>query len=132
MPSPSLDVNGRAVWGVVPPVEIVSFDRSSFLGRWRAAGNSGEPGSFLTMILGGPPVFRELITGQIIVSFKQSLLWKRFRCMLLTCLVVTALKSKERFSPDYGENRLPSADVAGLLGEDPLRLKSFQICRHRS
>lgn len=64
MPSPSLDVSGRAVWGVLPVVEMVFFDRSSFLGRWRDVGSSGDPGSFLTMILGGGPAFRELCAGK--------------------------------------------------------------------
>lgn len=63
IPSPSLDVNGRAVCGVLPVVDMVFLDRSSFRGRWRVAGSSGDPGSFFTMILGGGAAFRELFVG---------------------------------------------------------------------
>lgn len=60
MPSPSLAVNGRAVAGLLELV-FVFLERSNLLGLCRAVGGSGEPGSFLTMILGGPPAFRELL-----------------------------------------------------------------------
>lgn len=51
MPRPSLAVMGRPVPGAPEP-DAPPFERSSFLGRWRGVG-SGEPGSFLTTILGG-------------------------------------------------------------------------------
>jgi hypothetical protein len=54
---PSLPVSGPRP---VAEVVFVFFDRSSFRGRWRAVGRSGEDGSFFTMIFGGPPAFREL------------------------------------------------------------------------
>jgi hypothetical protein len=38
---------------------FVFLERSSLLGRCRPVGRSGEPGSFLTRIL-GPPAFRDL------------------------------------------------------------------------
>jgi len=40
---------------------LVFLERSNLLGRWRAVARSGEPGSFLTNILGGPPALRELM-----------------------------------------------------------------------
>lgn len=57
---------------------MVFLERSSFRGRWRAVGSSGEPGSFLTMILGGGPAFRELLAEkQRVVSFSvQSANWR--------------------------------------------------------
>ena len=45
---------------------MVFLERSSFRGRWRAAGNSGDPGSFLTIILGGAPALRELFRGLLV------------------------------------------------------------------
>lgn len=63
MPSPSRAVSGRAVPGVAAPV-LVFLDRSSFLGRWRAVVRSGELGSFFTIILGGPPAFRDALGGE--------------------------------------------------------------------
>lgn len=63
MPSPPLSraVRGRAVAG---EVVFVFFDKSSFLGRWRAVGKSGDAGSFFTIILGGWPAFRVALGGE--------------------------------------------------------------------
>lgn len=60
-PLSPLDVNGPAEGLAVPGLAVdVFLDRSSFRGRWREVGRSGEEGgSFLTIILGGTP-FREL------------------------------------------------------------------------
>jgi len=54
---PSRAVRGRAVAG--DTILVVFLERSSFLGRWRPAGMSGDSGSFLTRIFGAE-AFREL------------------------------------------------------------------------
>lgn len=61
--------------------ELGAFlDKSSLRGRWRLVGNcSGEPGSFLTIILGGPPALRELFDcniGQHLEDGKPELVWE--------------------------------------------------------
>lgn len=59
IPNPlSRDPRGRAV--AAPEPTWPPRDKSSLRGRWRAVVRSGEPGSFLTMILGGPPPVRDL------------------------------------------------------------------------
>lgn len=69
MPSPSLAVRGPlAVAGLLPEAELEFLERSSFLGRWRGACKSGEPGSFFTMILGAPPAFREALGDDFVVA----------------------------------------------------------------
>lgn len=62
--SPSRAVKGRAVAG---EPELGAFlDKSSLRGRCRFVGScSGEPGSFFTIILGGPPTLRELFDSNI-------------------------------------------------------------------
>ena len=61
-PSPRA-VNGpRAVPG--PPPVLLFFERSSFLGLWRAVSRLGELGSFFTMIFGGPPAFLAALGGE--------------------------------------------------------------------
>lgn len=57
IPSPSLAVNGRAVLG--PAALDPPLDRSNLPGRLRGA-CSGEPGSFLTTILGATPFLEAL------------------------------------------------------------------------
>ncbi len=54
--SPSRAVSGRPVAG---DTMLVFLERSSFLGRCLAVCRPGEPGSFLTMIL-GPAAVRDL------------------------------------------------------------------------
>lgn len=55
---PSRAVSGRAVAG---ETMFEFLERSNFLGLCRVVGRSGDPGSFLTTIL-GPPPFRDLRT----------------------------------------------------------------------
>jgi hypothetical protein len=59
IPKPSLAVSGRAEAGVDDPV-FVFLERSSLLGLCLVVGSSGDPGSFFTMIFGGPAAFLEL------------------------------------------------------------------------
>lgn len=73
MPSapPSLAVSGLPVAG---DVLFTFLDRSNRRGRWRdEVDSSGEPGSFLTMILGGPPALRELVSIGVSIEIEAKL-----------------------------------------------------------
>jgi hypothetical protein len=96
MPNPSLAVNGRAVCGVLPVVDIVFLDRSSLRGRWRAVGSSGDPGSFLTIIRGGGPACRELCA------------WKRGNELASRCIrqKQTQKRSSREIKTRLGGDRL--------------------------
>lgn len=63
MPRPSRAVNGRAVCGWFDLG--VFLERSSLRGRGRELGMLGDAGSFLTIILGGPP--RDALGGDDLV-----------------------------------------------------------------
>jgi hypothetical protein len=68
-PAESLAVrgaDGRAVWG--PRAPGVLEERSSLLGRGRADCILGDPGSFLTLIIGGS-VLRCLLNGVVSIDF---------------------------------------------------------------
>lgn len=67
MARPSRAVSGRLA-DEAPAFVLPPLDRSSFLGRWRGAGASGDRGSFLTTILGIPLELRDLKEGDDLVN----------------------------------------------------------------
>jgi hypothetical protein len=71
MPSPPLSraVKGRAV--AAPEPTLALLERSSFLGRCLAVARTGDPGSFLTKILGGAPAFLDLYMIRLVLLIRQ-------------------------------------------------------------